>query len=313
MVHARSNGQEIHLFFRAIHHTNFIYFGRIEVIDVEVKAKYPSKFIFHLNEYYSDVTYNTVSEQWNRAQLLSVFNLYLKLPPGELNLTNEEIKKLAKLIGKSESSVAMKLNNFAFTDPYNKQNGIIGLEEGAGQVKPIWDEFLSNQEDLTYESERKLSEYQDKRIEESDSDVDFQVSDLKGDYIVRNVKTRINQNVFRKMILKTYASKCAISGINTPELLVAGHIIPWAENEKERLNPQNGICLSNLYDRAYEKGLICIDTDYKVLISRRLKATSHKEFYNDFFGRFEYKPIHLPRSYQPKKEFLEYRLNLFDR
>jgi hypothetical protein len=30
------------------------------------------------------------------------------------------------------------------------------------------------------------------------------------------------------------------------------YIIPWAENEEERLNTENGICLSPLYDRAYD-------------------------------------------------------------
>lgn len=114
------------------------------------------------------------------------------------------------------------------------------------------------------------------------------------------------------MILKTYAGKCAISEIDLPELLVAGHIVPWSVNEKERLNPENGICLSHLYDRAYETGLICIDTDYKILISERLKTESPKVFYQHYFGRFEYQSIQISKTYQPKKEFLEYRLNTFE-
>jgi putative restriction endonuclease len=114
------------------------------------------------------------------------------------------------------------------------------------------------------------------------------------------------------MILKTYANRCAISGINQPELLIAGHIVPWAVNKQERLNPENGICLSHLYDRAYETGLICIDIDYKILISRRLKEELSHDFFQRFFGYFEHQSIRLPKTYQPKKEFLEYRLNRFD-
>lgn len=95
-------------------------------------------------------------------------------------------------------------------------------------------------------------------------------------------------------------------------MLVAGHIIPWASNQQERLNPENGICLSTLYDRAYETGLICIDTDYRLLISRRLKTESPKAFYESFFGRFEHQPIAVPASYRPRREFLEYRLARFD-
>lgn len=122
----------------------------------------------------------------------------------------------------------------------------------------------------------------------------------------------MNQSVFRQIILKTYGSQCAISGINVPELLVAGHILPWADYENERLNPENGVCLSNLYDRAYEKGLICIDTDYKILVSKRLKGESSKEFYQEFFGRFDRQSIRVPKTYQPKKEFLAYRLDRFE-
>ena len=186
------------------------------------------------------------------------------------------------------------------------------MSGGHNQVKPIWDEFINNQEELVFESERILAEYQHKTIEEAYPEIEFDLKDLKGEVKIRAVKTRVNQNVFRQMILKTYSNRCAISGINIPELLIAGHIVPWAENEYERLNPENGLCLSNLYDRAYEKGLICIDTDYKLIISKRLKVESAKDFYEEFFGRFEHQPIQIPKSYQPKKEFLEFRLNRFE-
>lgn len=312
MINARFNNEEIHLFYRAIHHSNFTYFGKIEVIDVEVETKRPSRFIFHLNDYYANVVNETIADYWSRRELLTVFNLYLKLPFGKFEPDNQEIKSLSRLIGKSNSSVAIRLNNFAYVDPYNHQHGIIGLAEGAEQVQSIWNEFSSNQEDLIYESECIVADYHNKTIDEIYPDIDFQITDLKGEVKNRVVKTRVNQNVFRKMILKAYSSQCAISGIDIPELLVAGHILPWADYENERLNPENGICLSNLYDRAYEKGLICIDTDYKILLSRRLKALSSKEFYQDFFGRFEYKPIRVPKTYQPNKEFLEYRLNRFE-
>ena len=226
---------------------------------------------------------------------------------------NEEVKRLASILGRrTPDSVAMRLANFASVDPYHHQRGVKGMSGGYNQVKPIWDEFINNQEELVFDSERILAEYQHKTIEETYPDIEFDLKELKGETKIRAVKVRVNQNVFRQMILKTYESRCAISGINLPELLVAGHIVPWSENESERLNPENGLCLSHLYDRAYEKGLICIDTDYKILISKRLKDESSKDFYGEFFGRFESQTIRVPKTYQPKKEFLEYRLNCFE-
>jgi len=249
---------------------------------------------------------------WTRNELIVAFNLYLKLPFGKLHSGTKEIKELAALIGRTDGSVAMRLNNFAHVDPYHQQRGITGLANGINQVKPIWDEFVDNQEDLIFESEQILADYQHTTIEDTYPDIVFDLKDLVGEVKIRAVKVRVNQSVFRKMILKTYTNRCAISGIDIPELLIAGHIIPWAKDERERLNPENGLCLSNLYDRAYEKGLICINTDYKLLISKRLKAESSKEFYQEFFGRFENQPIRVPKTYQPRKEFLEFRLSQFD-
>lgn len=253
------------------------------------------------------------SPNWTREELVLAFNLYLKLLFGQMHKGNMEVKKLATILGRrTPDSVAMRLTNFASVDPYHQNRGVKGMSGGYKQVKPIWDEFINNQEDLVFESERILADYKHQTIEEAYPEIEFDLKGLTGEVKIRMVKTRVNQSVFRQMILKTYKSQCAISGIDLPELLVAGHIVPWAENEHERLNPENGLCLSNLYDRAYEKGLICIDTDYKVLISKRLREESPKEFYQNFFGRFEYQSIHVPKTYQPKKEFLEYRLNRFE-
>ena len=77
------------------------------------------------------------------------------------------------------------------------------------------------------------------------------------------MKTRVNQNVFRQIVVANYSGKCAISGIDMPELLFASHIIPWSKNEEERLNPENGICLSALYDKAFDKGLIAVNENIR--------------------------------------------------
>ena len=88
----------------------------------------------------------------------------------------------------------------------------------------------------------------------------------------------MNQNVFRQIVLANYNRKCAITGIDIPDLLVASHIIPWSQNEVERLNPENGICLSALYDRAYDKGLIGITEKYQIILSTELKIKEKKDF-----------------------------------
>ncbi len=177
----------------------------------------------------------------------------------------------ASAIGRTAGSVAMRLNNFANVDPFHQQRGIAGLSGGKRQVEPIWKEFITNKDELLFESERILAQKEHITIEDKYVDILKGTDHLKGEYKVREVKTRVNQNVFRQIVIANYSGKCAVSGIDIPDLLVASHIIPWAKNEEERLNPENGICLSPLYDKAYDKGYIGINEKFEILLSNDLK------------------------------------------
>ena len=204
---------------------------------------------------------------WTKEELILAFNLYLKLPFGKMHKHTPEIIELANLLGRTPSSIGMRLGNFASIDPFHQQRGVGGLKGGMNQVKPIWDEFFHNQEELVFLSEKILAEKENTSIEYKYEDLLFDLKDLKGETVLREVKARVNQSVFRQMVLSNYSTKCAITGIDLPELLLASHIMPWSKNEEHRLNPENGICLSALYDKAYDKGIIGIN---KKLIVRFL-------------------------------------------
>lgn len=66
------------------------------------------------------------------------------------------------------------------------------------------------------------------------------------------VQVRINQARFRKSVLTSYNATCCISGLQHEKLVIASHIVPWRMDSKNRLNPQNGLCLSALHDKAYD-------------------------------------------------------------
>lgn len=51
IVAAKSNYDEIHLFYREIHHTPFVYFGRIRLIGYELRSDLPSKFEFKIDAF----------------------------------------------------------------------------------------------------------------------------------------------------------------------------------------------------------------------------------------------------------------------
>ena len=141
----------------------------------------------------------------------------------------------------------------------------------------------------------------DKIIELQD-DYEF----VEGKEKIRLVKTRVNQNDFRQRILASYNEKCCITGISFTSLLVASHIIPWSKNKQERLNPRNGICLNNIHDKAFDKGLITITSDFKVKLSDAILSKRRDYNIQKYFIEYENQPINLPDRFSPSIEFLEY-------
>lgn len=242
---------------------------------------------------------------WTREELILAFNLYLKLPFGKMHKNTPEIIELANLLERTPSSIGMRLGNFASCDPHLQARGIGGLTGGMNQVKPIWEEFYNNKEELVFLSERILAERQKTTIERKYKEILYDINNIEGKTAYRQVKTRVNQSVFRTMVLNNYNSTCCITGINQPELLIAGHIRPWGIDDKNRLNPRNGIAINALHDKAIEAGYLTITTDYKVKISPLLMK-QNIQYVDDYFRRFDNQPIILPSRFLPDPEFLKY-------
>jgi putative restriction endonuclease len=162
---------------------------------------------------------------------------------------------------------------------------------------------------LLFESERILAEKEHQTIETKFNELLFDIKDLKGETKIREVKTRVNQSVFRQIVLENYNKQCAITGIDIPNLLFASHIIPWATNEQERLNPENGICLSALYDKAFDKGLIGINANHEVILSAALQKNRSKDYFVKYFAPIGKVKLQMLQKYLPKQEFLQWHMD----
>lgn len=131
----------------------------------------------------------------------------------------------------------------------------------------------------------------------------------EGEDVDSQSKRRKGQDYFRRLILANYDCRCALTGIDIPQLLLASHIIPWREkkHKKERLNPCNGICLSALYDKAFDKGLITFSPDdFSVRLSSALRENETKEYFDQHFGYIIGKKLTLPSEFKPDRDFLAY-------
>tara|TARA_R110000744_G_scaffold380442_1_gene501231 strand:- start:252 stop:1025 length:774 start_codon:yes stop_codon:yes gene_type:complete len=242
---------------------------------------------------------------WTRNELILAINLYCKLPFGRLHRTNPEVMHLANLIGRTPSSIAYKLVNFASLDPSLQARGIRGASNASKLDKIIWEEYYQNWDDLPFESEKLRAKIENKSIETLNN---IFLDELPKEGKTREtiVKVRVNQSFFRSSILASYNNTCCITGINQPEFLIAGHIKSWSEDEKNRLNPRNGIAINALHDKAFENGLITITPDFRIKISETLLKNKNTKSIEDYFLKYDNKEIILPSKFLPDEEFLKY-------
>ena len=254
----------------------------------------------------------TKKNNWTREETIIAFNVYCKIPFNCSSKNNPTIIKYANIIGRTPSALNMKVGNFGRLDPELRKQGIVGLAHGSKLDEEVWDEFEGNWDKLAFESELLISKYSNKPIEET---IGIKREDLEiplGLDREAIVKQRVNQNFFRSTILSSYNLKCCITGLSITDFLVASHIVPWAQDNKNRLNPHNGLCLNSIHDKAFDKGFITITSDYKIKVSKAFDEFKKDNSVLDFFLKYENQPIILPDKFLPSKDFLEYHYkNIF--
>lgn len=94
--------------------------------------------------------------------------------------------------------------------------------------------------------------------------------------------------------------------MSSSSLLVASHIIPWKDSVERRADPRNGIALNNLYDKAFDRGLLTFDEDYRVCLSKELKKHLAD---SDLSGRIldvEGRALQMPKRFFPDREAMAY-------
>lgn len=249
------------------------------------------------------------NRRWSRNETVLALDLYCRLPFGRCDRKTSEVIALAAELGRTPSSVAMKLSNFASLDPLHRKRGVGGLKHGSKMDREVWEaahddweEFLDDAISLKAAHGLGLPR---QPIDEIERQQGMDIPSMVGKTREAIVRARIGQSFFREMILASYHSRCCVSGIDNPELLVASHIVPWAADATNRLNPRNGLCLSAVYDRAFDRGLLTITPDYEIQFAPRLVERFHSTPYDQFFGRYHDTRIELPERWHPDPNLLE--------
>ncbi|HEJ7885432.1 TPA: HNH endonuclease [Serratia liquefaciens] len=239
---------------------------------------------------------------WTREELLVAFTLYSQIPFGKLHSKNPDIIHFAKLIGRTPSALAMKLVNLASLDPFITESGRSGLKGASNADRALWQEMSHDTEAFNQHCQLAMEHLEEETVA---PELDENPKDFSGRERISTVKTRVDQNLFRKNVLEVYEYRCCVTGLEEPALLVASHILPWNHSIEQRLNPSNGLCLSSLHDKAFDRGLITFNENFELVLSSKINHLSSTS-YLDNFEKYEGLKLRLPKKYPPNKEYMTY-------
>lgn len=248
--------------------------------------------------------------KWSREETILAFDLYCKTPFSKIGKSNKDIIELANLLGRTPSSVGLKMANLAHFDPELRARNVSGMTNASRLDAEIFQEFSQDWTELSYQAQQIRAKLQrttiDQIVEIEDSQDVIEIP--AGEYREQMMKTRVGQYFFRMSVLSAYRNRCCITGMALPNILIASHIKPWRDSDEktERTNPSNGLCLNALHDKAFDKGLITIDKNYCVVNSKLLNDAKMDDESREWLQSYEGQQIILPDRFYPGKQFIEY-------
>lgn len=230
---------------------------------------------------------------WAEYEVQLALVLYLTTPFGKIHNKNPRIIKLATLISRTPSAVSLKMSNLASVDQSLDRKG---MANASALDRQVWAAFLENPDSII------KAEHQMENGLEYVQNSEHAPHSGFGEGTDQPIQTtqRRGQTLFRKSILTSYGSRCALTDMDEPKLLVASHIIGWAERPDTRMNPHNGICLNPLHDQAFDKHLISFGEHYELLIADHVPKRT-----KEALGKVQHKTLRMPERFLPSQEFLE--------
>jgi len=92
------------------------------------------------------------------------------------------------------------------------------------------------------------------------------------------VTSRVGQGAYRKRIIHRWEYKCAVTGFDNLNILIASHIVPWAEStDIERLDVDNGLLLSPTYDALFDQHYISFENNGKIILSDSIEMQAYEK------------------------------------
>ncbi len=157
--------------------------------------------------------------RWTHDELLVALNLYHKLTFGQMDRRQPAVIAIAEKLGRTASSLAMKLCNFASFDPALQLRGIKGLPGASAQDRTVWNDFHSNLNETVPATENALRDLFG--VDEADT---LEVLPGEGVRVLRSppnaptertvsIQQRRGQAYFRNAVLNNFGGRCSSRNI----------------------------------------------------------------------------------------------------
>lgn len=110
---------------------------------------------------------------------------------------------------------------------------------------------------------------------------------------------RQGQPAFRRDVLRAYEGRCAVTGCRVVEVLEAAHIVGYRGVQTNHVT--NGILLRADLHTLFDLGMVCVDQEYKLIVSSMLDDTEYEQW--------RLKVISLPKKNHQKPSLMALKLH----
>ena len=149
-------------------------------------------------------------QKWSEEETILAYYLYCQIPFSKITKTNPEIIRLAEILGRTPSSVGLKMANLAHFDPELRRTNRTGMCNASKLDEAITKRFCDNWEELTFVAKQIEAQLTGQSIENI---IPTTVDDLpEGLTIPQTIQARVNQQFFRDAVLRAipHRKKCQI-------------------------------------------------------------------------------------------------------
>lgn len=147
-------------------------------------------------------------KKWSEDETILAFYYYCQIPFGKIDHRNPRIIEIAKLIGRTPSSVSLKMGNLGHFDPSLQSRNVVGMSNASKLDEQVVKEFLDNWEELAVRARKIEAEY----LKTAQSE-EAQIEELpEGLDNITETKQRMNQQFSGKLCSVLISRGAALRG-----------------------------------------------------------------------------------------------------